>query len=295
MISANDLSRSELAALLAFHAEAGVEWLLEDAPVDRLAEFEAMRSGRAEYRAAPPASETAVGRQQSAPPANTSREPGTSRERRPAAPPAPLPAVAIPDEQAVREAQFVADAARSLGELRTAMEAFAGCNLRNSARNLVFAEGNATSGVMIIGPMPYGDDDRDGRPFAGRHGEMLERMLSGIGLSRENVLLANAVPWRPPGNRVPSAREADICRPFIERQIALAEPKQLLLLGNFTARFFFGTGETIHQMRGDWRELTIGSTRIPTVATLHPQDLIAAPINKRFAWLDLLAFKSRIG
>lgn len=143
--------------------------------------------------------------------------------------------------------------------------------------------------------MPYGDDDRDGRPFAGRHGEMLERMLSGIGLSRENVLLANAVPWRPPGNRVPSAREADICRPFIERQIALAEPKQLLLLGNFTARFFFGTGETIHQMRGDWRELTIGSTRIPTVATLHPQDLIAAPINKRFAWLDLLAFKSRIG
>lgn len=102
------------------------------------------------------------------------------------------------------------------------------------------------------------------------------------------------MPWRPPGNRVPSAREADICRPFIERQIALAEPKQLLLLGNFTARFFFG-GETIHQLRGEWRELTFGGTSIPTLATLHPQDLVAAPINKRFAWLDLLAFKSRLG
>ncbi|MGN7752349.1 uracil-DNA glycosylase [Sinorhizobium sp. 22678] len=287
MISANDLSRSELAALLAFHAEAGVEWLLEDEPVDRLAEFEAMRIRRAQSRAVPQTSATAVEPQQPAPLA------APSRERRPA-PPASPPVVAIPDEQAIKEAQFVADAARSLGELRTAMEAFAGCNLRNSARNLVFAEGSAASGVMIIGPMPYADDDRDGRPFAGRHGEMLERMLSGIGLSREDVLLANAVPWRPPGNRVPSAREADICRPFIERQIALAEPKQLLLLGNFTARFFFG-GETIHQLRGEWRELTFGGTRIPTLATLHPQDLVAAPVNKRFAWLDLLAFKSRLG
>jgi DNA polymerase len=287
MISANDLSRSELAALLAFHAEAGVEWLLEEEPVDRLAEFEAMRIRRAQSRAVPQTSATAVEPQQPAPLA------APSRERRPA-PPASPPVVAIPDEQAIKEAQFVADAARSLGELRTAMEAFAGCNLRNSARNLVFAEGSAASGVMIIGPMPYADDDRDGRPFAGRHGEMLERMLSGIGLSREDVLLANAVPWRPPGNRVPSAREADICRPFIERQIALAEPKQLLLLGNFTARFFFG-GETIHQLRGEWRELTFGGTRIPTLATLHPQDLVAAPVNKRFAWLDLLAFKSRLG
>ncbi|MDW9595526.1 uracil-DNA glycosylase [Sinorhizobium meliloti] len=286
MISANDLSRSELAALLAFHAEAGVEWLLEEEPVDRLAEFEAMKSRRAQSRAVPQTGATAAEPQQSAPPA-------AARERRPA-PPAPPPVVAIPDEQAIKEAQFVADAARSLGELRTAMEAFAGCNLRNSARNLVFAEGSAASGVMIIGPMPYADDDRDGRPFAGRHGEMLERMLSGVGLSREDVLLANAVPWRPPGNRVPSAREADICRPFIERQIALAEPKQLLLLGNFTARFFFG-GETIHQLRGEWRELTFGGTSIPTLATLHPQDLVAAPINKRFAWLDLLAFKSRLG
>uniref|UniRef100_UPI0005B80487 uracil-DNA glycosylase n=1 Tax=Ensifer sp. ZNC0028 TaxID=1339236 RepID=UPI0005B80487 len=204
------------------------------------------------------------------------------------------PAVAIPDAQAIEEARFAAESARSLAELRTAMEGFAGCNLRNSARNLVFAEGDAASGIMIVGPMPYADDDRDGQPFAGRLGEMLTRMIAGIGLTRESVLLSNVVPWRPPGNRVPTAREADICRPFIERQIALAEPKHLLLLGNFTARFFFGGNDTIHQLRGEWRELAIGGITVPTLATLHPQDLVTAPINKRFVWQDLLAFKARI-
>ncbi len=292
MISANDLSPSELAALLAFHAEAGVEWLLEDEPVDRLAEFEAMKAKRADVRAAPQVrqpgpSETQSGRVQPA-------TPGKARDALPAAPVSVPPTVAIPDEQAMSEARFAAESARSLAELRTAMEAFTGCNLKNSARNLVFADGNAASGIMIVGPMPYAEDDRDGQPFAGKHGDMLERMLFGIGLSRSDVLVANVVPWRPPGNRVPSGREADICRPFIERQIGLAEPRHLLLLGNFTARFFFGTNETIHQTRGQWRELSAGGYLVPALATLHPQDLITAPVNKRFAWQDLLAFKARI-
>ncbi len=291
MISANDLSPCELATLLAFHAEAGVEWLLEEEPVDRLAEFEAMKARRAEGRTAPQARQPAAGAQirraQSQAPA------GRVRDAAPVLVAPPI--VAMPDEQAISEARFAAESARSLAELRSAMEAFAGCNLKISARNLVFAEGNAASGIMIIGPMPYGDDDRDARPFAGRHGDMLERMLAGIGLSRGDVLLSNAVPWRPPGNRVPSGREADICRPFIERQIALAEPRHVLLLGNFTARFFYGGSETIHQMRGQWRELAAGGHVAPAMATLHPQDLVTAPINKRFAWQDLLAFKARLG
>lgn len=286
MISANDLSHSELAALLAFHADAGVEWLVEEEPVDRLAEFEAMKAKRAEGRAAPQARNAA--------PVGTQRKQSAVPAGRDSAPPPSPPSVAIPDEQAISEARFAAESARSLAELRTAMEAFTGCNLKNSARNLVAAEGNAASGIMIVGPMPYADDDRDGRPFAGRHGEMLERMLTGIGLSREAVLLSNVVPWRPPGNRVPSEREVDICRPFIERQIALAEPRLLLLLGNFTARFFYASSETIHQMRGQWRELAVGGHVVPALATLHPQDLLTAPINKRFAWRDLLAFKARI-
>ncbi|MEI3849885.1 MULTISPECIES: uracil-DNA glycosylase [unclassified Ensifer] len=296
MISAHDLSPAQLAALLAFHADAGVEWLLEEEPVDRFAEFEAMKAARgnarapaANNRAEAPASQAPARQIAAAAPAST-----PSRESRAPAPAASAPAVAIPDAQAIEEARFAAESARSLAELRVAMEGFAGCNLRNSARNLVFAEGDPASGIMIVGPMPYADDDRDGQPFAGRLGEMLTRMLAGIGLARESVLLSNVVPWRPPGNRVPTAREADICRPFIERQIALAEPKHLLLLGNFTARFFFGGNDTIHQLRGEWRELSIGGITVPTLATLHPQDLMTAPVNKRFAWQDLLAFKARI-
>ncbi|OCP00436.1 MULTISPECIES: uracil-DNA glycosylase [unclassified Ensifer] len=297
MISAHDLSPAELAALLAFHADAGVEWLLEEEPVDRFAEFEAMKAARGNARA-PAANNRAeiptaqpAARQTAAAAAPAS---APSRESRAPAPTASAPAVAIPDAQAIEEARFAAESARSLAELRLAMEGFAGCNLRNSARNLVFAEGDAATGIMIVGPMPYADDDRDGQPFAGRLGEMLTRMLAGIGLTRETVFLSNVVPWRPPGNRVPTAREADICRPFIERQIALAEPKHLLLLGNFTARFFFGGSDTIHQLRGEWRDLQIGGITVPTLATLHPQDLVTAPVNKRFAWQDLLAFNARI-
>ncbi|MBP1882882.1 uracil-DNA glycosylase [Sinorhizobium mexicanum] len=292
MIPANELSPAELAALLAFHADAGVEWLLEDEAVDRFAEFEAIKAKRAEARRAPQSEPIGTGQRQGA--AAQPAAPAQSRNAAPAAPAASPPPVAVPDEQAVKEARFAAETARSLPELRTAMESFNHCNLKNSARNLVFVEGDPASGIMIIGPMPYADDDRDGQPFAGRLGEMLERMLFGIGLARQDVLLTNVVPWRPPGNRVPSGREADICRPFIERQIALAEPRQLLLLGNFTARFFFGGADTIHQLRGEWRVLSAGGHRVPALATLHPQDLVTAPVNKRFAWQDLLVFKAKI-
>ncbi|MFK0275054.1 uracil-DNA glycosylase family protein [Ensifer sp. NPDC090286] len=292
MISAHDLSPAQLAALLAFHGDAGVEWLLEEEPVDRFAEFEAMKAARGSARATVTSNRAEAPASQ--PAARQTPAAAAPTPSRAAAPVANAPAVAIPDAQAIEEARFAAESARSLAELRTAMEGFAGCNLRNSARNLVFAEGDAASGIMIVGPMPYADDDRDGQPFAGRLGEMLTRMIAGIGLTREGVLLSNVVPWRPPGNRVPTAREADICRPFIERQIALAEPKHLLLLGNFTARFFFGGNDTIHQLRGEWRELAIGGINVPTLATLHPQDLVTAPINKRFVWQDLLAFKARI-
>ena len=147
---------------------------------------------------------------------------------------------------------------------------------------------------MVIGPMPGADDDREGAVFAGRSGLLLDRMLASIGLDRDGILLTNVIPWRPPGNRAPSIPETDICRPFIERQIALAEPKVLLLLGNFTARFFFGGNETIHALRGHWREIGAGAGSVPAIATLHPQDLLTAPINKRLAWQDLLAFRRRI-
>lgn len=282
MITARDMTAAELAALLHFHAEAGVEWLVEEAPVDRLAEFSEEKQARQH-----PAATTAAPSSTAAP-----------ERRRPEAPqPAPRPAaaVAIPDEHAVTEARFAAESARTLEELRTAVEAFGGCNLKTSARSTVFAAGDPASGVMVIGPMPSGDDDREGAAFSGKAGFLLDRMLAAIGLSRETVLLSTVIPWRPPGDRPPSAPEAAICRPFIERQIELVEPKAVLLLGNFTARFFFGGTGTIHAMRGEWREIACGSHAVPAIATLHPQELLTAPASKALAWADLQAFRARLG
>ncbi len=147
---------------------------------------------------------------------------------------------------------------------------------------------------MVIGPMPNAEDDRDGQPFSGRQGQLLDRMLAAIGLSRDNVVLTNIIPWRPPGNRMPSPAELDICQPFLERQIALAEPKHVLLLGNFPARVFFGGNDTIHSMRGEWRDVQFGAHTFKAIATLHPQDLITAPANKALAWRDLLTFRLQL-
>ena len=282
MNAANDLNPAQLRSLLHFYADAGVEWLLEEEAVDRIAEFEAMRAARG-----------AQPRQEAAPPlqAPARQAPARQEQARPAAP-APMPNVSIPDSQAVSEAEFAAASARSLDELRTAMEGFNGCNLKTSARCLVFAEGNAKPSVMVIGAMPNAEDDRDGQPFSGRQGAMLDRMLAGIGLDRADLLLSNVVPWRPPGNRPPSQREAGICRTFIERQIALAEPNHLLVLGNFAARFLLRFNDTIHQLRGEWRIVEISGRTIPAFATLHPQDLVTAPVSKRLAWQDLLAFRA---
>jgi DNA polymerase len=291
MISVNDLSPAELAALLHFHAEAGVEWLLEDEAVDRFAEFERMKAARRSARAAPPAPLS------NPPPIQSPSQPArrTAASAAPASPPPTRGAPAIPDEQAIEQARFAAETARTLGELKTALEAFNGCNLKNSARSTIFASGNPESGIMVVGPMPSADDDREGLAFAGRNGQLLDRMLAAIGLKREQIMLTNVIPWRPPGNRTPSGPEMDICRPFIERQIALTEPKAVLLLGNFTARFFFGGNDTIHGMRGQWREIGIAGRAIPAIASLHPQELLTAPVSKRLAWADLLAFERRLG
>lgn len=296
MISASDLSPHQLAALLHFHADAGVEWLVEEEPVDRFAAFSAAQAARPASRQVEPAQSRQADNRPEAGSgtAAATRAPAAARTAA-ATPPVPAAPVAIPDEQAVAEAQFAAESARTLDELKIAMEGFSACNLKHSARNTVFIDGNPSSGIMVIGPMPNADDDRDGVPFSGRQGEMLERMLAGIGLQRGDVLLSNAIPWRPPGARTPSVRETRICRPFIERQIALAEPKHVLILGNFAARFFFGPKETIHDLRGTWHELKAGPITAAAMPTFHPQDLMSAPAGKRLAWADLLAFKAKIG
>lgn len=293
MISTQDLSAAELAALLHFHADAGVDWLLEEAPVDRFAEFTEMNAARQRARPAAPTvagtPDVAVPMPAQASPDPRRATPAIARER-----PASGAAVAIPDDQAIAQARAAAASAGTLPALKEALDAFNGCNLKNSARSTLFISGTLASHVLIVGPMPNADDDRDGAPFSGRNGQLLDRMLASVGLSRDTVMLTNVLPWRPPGNRMPSAPEIEICRPFIERQIALAAPKTILVLGNFTARFFFGGNETIHMMRGQWRDITIEGKNVPALASLHPQELLTAPINKRLAWADLLNLKAQV-
>lgn len=292
MIQARDMTTAELAALLAFHAEAGVEWLLEDDPVDRIAAFAAEKAARQVNRPSPAATAPAG-------PAAASRNvpvraAGDQRQQARPQPSQSSALPAIPDENAIAEARFAAESARSLAELKTAVEGFASCNLKTSARSTITAAGSASSGIMVIGPMPSADDDREGLPFSGRAGLLLDRMLAAIGQSRETVLITTIIPWRPPGDRMPSGPETAICRPFIERQIALTEPRQVLVLGNFAARFFFGETGTIHALRGKWREIGTGGGSLPAMATLHPQELLTAPASKALAWMDLLAFSERL-
>ncbi|WP_027485991.1 uracil-DNA glycosylase [Allorhizobium undicola] len=280
MIQAGDMSAAELAALLSFHADAGVEWLLEDVSVDRVAEFAAEKQARGQRQ--PSRRETS--------PAQAS--PGPAAAEKAVSRPLPSTPVAIPDDKAIADARFAAESARTLDELKLALEGFTSCNLKVSARSTIFAQGNPASGLMIVGPMPSSDDDREGVPFSGRAGALLDRMLAAAGLTRQDALLTTAIAWRPPGDRPPSPAEAAICRPFIERQIVLTEPKSLLLLGNFTARFFFGANATIHALRGQWRDVAAGSHVVPALATFHPQELLLAPATKALAWQDLLTFRA---
>lgn len=293
MIPARDMTPAELSALLHFYADAGVEWLVEEEPVDRIAAFAAEKEARQALVESTRTQEPTAG-QTASPSSKASRERPAAQRPADPAPAGRTAAMTVPDEHAVTEARFAAESARSLAELKTAVEAFSGCNLKTSARSTVFASGDPASKVMVIGGMPSADDDREGEAFSGRQGLLLDRMLASIGLERSAVIITTVVPWRPPGDRAPTRIEAEICRPFIDRQIELVEPRLVLLLGNFTARFFFNAQETIHSLRGHWRDIACGSHAVPALACLHPQELLAAPAGKALAWRDLLDFKRRL-
>ncbi len=281
MIPSDSLQPRELAALLHFYADAGVDWMLDDQPVDRFAEYAAERQARSQRAAAQapaqvPARSTGAG-PQAAPPRAQSTAP-----------------IAVPDGEAVAEARRVAATAQTLEALREAISGFEFCNLKRSARHALFATGAVQSGIMVIGSVPDADEDRDGIPFAGASGVLFDRMLASIGLSRDRVVLTTALPWRPPGNRMPYQAEMDICRPFLDRQIELCAPKAVLILGNFTSRFLLGPEAAMHQVRGEWHDLGVGGLVVPALTSLHPHDLLLAAQNKRLAWQDLLRFRMKL-
>ena len=210
----------------------------------------------------------------------------------PVAVPGAVPDIpAAPAVDPVEEAQKAAAAARDLPGLRAAMEGFSHCDLKLGARQLVFADGVAGAPVMIVGEAPGRDEDMEGRPFVGRAGQLLDRMLAAIGLSRaDSVYITNVVPWRPPGNREPTLEEIAMMRPFLERHIALAAPRALVVMGNVSAQAVLGK-RGILRLRGTWAE---GFGR-PVLPMTHPAYLLRNPSAKREAWADLLSLQERLG
>lgn len=210
----------------------------------------------------------------------------------PAAGPAP---VSAPAADPLAAARLAAAAAPDRDALRAALGAYPHCDLRHGARNLVFSDGNPRARVMIIGEAPGRDEDLQGKPFVGRAGQMLDRMLAAIGLARgaeaphEAVYITNVLPWRPPQNRDPSAEEIAMMRPFVARHVDLVAPELIVLMGNISCDAGLGK-RGITRLRGHWAE-AYGKPALPM---FHPAYLLRTPSAKREAWADLLALKARL-
>ena len=261
-----DLPREELLALLDYQRALGVDLGLSEAPVDRFATSMAARA-----RPAAPAIEA----------------------------PSITPAAAAPVATAVgpsdpAETRALAATAPTLDALRAAMDAYEGCVLKKRATQLVFADGNPEAEIMLVGEGPGEQEDLIGKPFVGRAGQLLDRMLAAIGLDRTKVYIANMVPWRPPGNRDPSPEELALCTPFLIRQVELVAPRLLVTLGNVPTKALFETTQGITRMRGQWREIGIGSHQVKALATLHPAYLLRTPSAKSLVWQDMLSLRQAL-
>jgi DNA polymerase len=262
--------KSDLAAL-AWLVEAGADEAIEEAAVDRLAP----------KVQAPPKAPVIEPKQDAKP-------------RPPVRSPPPIPTGS--GEAALTSARQMAVGAANLEELRAALEAYEGCALKATATNLVFADGNPAAKVMILGEGPGAEEDRQGLPFVGPSGRMLDDMLAAIGLDRDQVYISNLLFWRPPGNRTPTQGEMSVCLPFVERHIELVDPAYLLLLGGSAAKSLLGRSEGILKMRGRWVHYQHpGLPRpVPALPSLHPAYLLRQAAQKRLAWRDLLSLSQAL-
>jgi uracil-DNA glycosylase len=260
------------AALLRWYIDMGVDIAVDDASHDRFAE------------SCVPAREKA--------PADRAWEEAAAARRRPEPKAvAPMPAAdavaAMPAAVIAAGAAADAAAAKTLEDLRKRLRHFEGCGLKAAATQLVFGDGSPSAKIMFIGEAPGADEDRQGVPFVGRAGRLLDKMLSAIGLDRSTVYIANVVPWRPPGNRTPTPVETAACLPFTRRQIELIDPKILVCLGAPSAQTLLGGKDGILRMRGRWHTYRGAGKEIPALAMLHPAYLLRQPSQKKLAWQDL--------
>ncbi|HYR67489.1 MAG TPA: uracil-DNA glycosylase [Reyranella sp.] len=270
------IPRDDLAALLKWYVDNGLDETIGEVPVDRFAP--------------PPAPE-------SAPAPVTERRPAAATSIRAASSPLPVRApVPLESPQLVEDARELARRCGTIAELETAIRAFEGCALKRTAKNTVFADGVAGAPVMVVGEAPGADEDRLGKPFVGVSGQLMDRMFDAIGMSRERDLyITNILFWRPPGNRTPTLAEQAICLAFTRRHIELAKPKVLVLAGGTAAKAMLDTTEGIMRLRGKWTSLRLDDgSELPTLPTFHPAYLLRTPASKRQSWSDLLALDKKL-
>ncbi len=259
--------------ILEWYLEQGVTDLLEDAPVNRFA-------------LAPSPSLSPVQSVKPSPAANI------------------IPEMPLGTADVKKEALKLAQSANTLEELKAAIRSFDALAIKKTATNLVFADGNPKAKVMVIGEAPGGDEDIQGKPFVGVSGQLMDKMFAAIGLSRQSddpdtsIYISNILNWRPPGNRTPSPAEVEISLAFIERHIALIQPKILVFMGGVSAKALLDTADGITKLRGKWatyRPLTeSGGAELPVLPTFHPSFLLRTPIQKKQAWTDMLLLKKRL-
>lgn len=203
----------------------------------------------------------------------------------------------VPASNEIAGARKLAEAATTLAELEAAVASFEGCALRKTATHTVFADGTPHAPVMVIGEAPGADEDRMGKPFVGRSGQLLDRMLAAIGLDRQrNAYITNILFWRPPGNRKPTEAEIALCLPFVWRHIALGMPRIVLLSGGTATSAMLGRAEGITKLRGKWFDLAVPGldSPVPALTTYHPSFLLRTPARKNETWRDFLELQSKL-
>lgn len=263
-----------LKEVLQFYADAGVDMALDEEPHNRLV---------APKKAIDPAAISV-----SASGSSTAQLDQTRQSDRPnnSAMAAPTAIETKSHDANVAEAIQCAASATSLDELLTNLLGFEGCGLKRTATNTVFEDGNRGARIMLVGEAPERDEDLQGKPFVGRSGQLLDKILQAVGLDRTTVYIGNILPWRPPGNRTPTNVEMELCKPFIKRQIELANPELLVFLGTSSAKNLLETTDGILKLRGKWR--IYSKAEIPVMPTLPPAHLLRQPAQKRLVWRDFL-------
>jgi uracil-DNA glycosylase family 4 len=269
--------RQQLAALLDWYVAMGIDEAIGDTPRDSFAP--------------PPPRPAAI----ASTPIPASRPTAWITEAPRAAPAVARPIVPASNE--IAGARKLAEAATTLAELEAAIASFDGCALRKTATHTVFADGTPHAPVMVIGEAPGADEDRIGKPFVGRSGQLLDRMLAAIGLERaRNVYISNVLFWRPPGNRKPTEAEIALCLPFVWRHIALSAPRIVVLSGGTATSAMLGRAEGITKLRGKWFDLPVPGldNPVPALTTYHPSFLLRTPARKSESWRDFLELQSKL-